>query len=279
MGLCFNVLGSGSSGNSTLISDGPTNILVDNGFSYKEITRRLGEYGLPPEKISAIVVSHEHGDHCDGVELFVRKQDIPVFMMKSTFDNLNKTLDKSSSKRKCKRAIDPSKHREISPGENFEIGSIGVTCFSLPHNSLPDDPVDTLGFVFEKNGVRVGIATDLGHVSNLVIERLKGCAGIVLESNHDVAMLKASQRSWEIKQRILGKHGHLSNAATAEYLTRDFDGTAAHVVLAHLSTECNLPDLALLTARRALQERPDMRRAQTKIEIAYPDKISKTYQY
>ena len=270
MGVCFNVLGSVStSGHSTLVSDGVTNILVDNGLSYREITRRLGEYGLSPEKISAIVVSHEHGDHCRGVELFQRKQDTPVFMTKSAFDNLNKALVKNG-----KRIMDPSKHRNISPGERFEIGGIAVTCFSVPH-----DAEDPLGFVLEKGGVRVGIATDLGYMSKLVIERLKGCAGIVLESNHDVDMLKAAPYPWSIKQRIIGRHGHLSNDAVAEFLIGDFDGTAAHVVLAHLSEHSNLPDLALLSAQRALEERSDMHCRQTKIELSYPDKISKTYCY
>ena len=259
MGLCFNVLGSGSSGNSTLVSDGVTNILVDAGLSGKEIARRLEEYGLSPEKISAIVVSHDHGDHCRGVAPFVKNLDIPVFMTAAAFE--------ASGVR-----VNPSKHRAISPGESFEIGEIVVSCFSVPH-----DAADPLGFVIEKNGVRVGIALDLGFMSNLVIERMKGCAGIVLESNHDVAMLKAGPYPWALKQRVMSRSGHLSNDAVARYLTCDFDGSAAHVVLAHLSRQNNLPDLALLSAQKALEERFDMYRRQTKIEVARPDRVSETY--
>ena len=261
MGLCFNVLGSGSTGNCTLVSDGVTNILVDAGMSGREIARRLGEYGLAPEKISAIVVSHDHGDHCRGVAPFVKNTDIPVFMTEAAFE--------ASGIR-----VNPSNHRAISPGESFEIGRIAVTCFSVPH-----DAADPLGFVLEKKGVRVGVALDLGFMSNLVIERLKGCAGIVLESNHDVAMLKAGPYPWALKQRVMSRSGHLSNDAVAQYLAGDFDGTAEHVVLAHLSKNNNLPDLALLSAQKALEERSDMHCRQTRLELAWPDKISETYHY
>ena len=261
MGLCFNVLGSGSSGNSTLVSDGETNILVDAGLSGREIAKRLGEYGLTPEKISAIIVSHDHGDHCRGIAPFVKNLDIPVFMTTGALET------------SCVR-MNPSKHRAIFPGESFEIGGIAVTCFSVPH-----DAADPLGFVLEKDGVRVGIAMDLGFMSNLVIERLKGCAGIVLESNHDVAMLKAGPYPWALKQRVMSRSGHLSNDAVAKYLACDFDGTAAHVVLAHLSKQNNLPDLALLSAQKALEERSGISLRQTKLELAWADKISKTYCY
>ena len=261
MGLCFNVLGSGSSGNSTLVSDGSTNILVDAGLSGREISRRLEEYGLSPEKISAIVVSHDHGDHCRGVAPFVKNRDIPVFMTAAAFE--------ASGIR-----VNPSQHRAISPGESFEVGGIAVTCFSVPH-----DAVDPLGFIVEKNGVRIGIALDLGFMSNLVVERLKGCNGIVLESNHDVAMLKAGPYPWALKQRVMSRSGHLSNDAVARYLACDFDGTAAHVVLAHLSKQNNLPDLALLSAQKALEERTDTCCRQTRLELARSDKISKTYCY
>ena len=261
MGLHFNVLGSGSSGNSTLVSDGMTNILVDAGLSGREIARRLNEFGLAPEKISAIVVSHEHLDHCRGVAPFVKNLDIPVFMTATAFE--------ASGIR-----VDSSKHRVIAPGECFEIGGIGVTCFSVPH-----DAVDPLGFVLERNGVRVGIAMDLGFMSKLVIERLKGCAGIVLESNYHVERLQDGPYPWKLKERIKSRHGHLSNDDVAQYLACGFDGTAGHVILAHLSRQNNLPDVALLSAGKALEERCDMRRGRTRLGLAWPDKISETYRY
>jgi len=284
MGLCFNVLGSSSSGNSTLVSDGVTNILVDAGLSGKETARRLGEYGLSPEKISAIVVSHYHDDHCRGVAPFIEryvKNDIPVFMAASAFDASGIGMNPSKTKR---RAIS---HRAISPGESFEIGGIAITCFQVTHhgyvrgyqkkNEEPHKPVENLGFVLEKNGVRIGVALDLCKISNLVKERLKGCAGIVLESNYDVAMLRAGPLPWELKQRV--DKAHLSNDNVAEYLSCDFDGTAEHVVLAHLSRQHNIPDLALLSAQKALEERSGIYCSQTKVGLAYADRISETYCY
>jgi len=269
MGLSFNVLGSGSSGNATLVSDGDTHILVDAGLSGREIARRLEEYGLAPDKISAIVISHDHWDHCRGVTPFVKNRDIPVFMTQKAFEKASEQVD--SDKKPLIRS-DAVKHRAIQPGECFDIGKIAVTCFSVPH-----DATEPLGFVLEKDGVKIGVAMDLGFMSNLVIERLKGCAGIILESNHDVQMLKVGPYPWALKQRVMSRSGHLSNDAVAKYLAEDFDGTAGHIALAHLSKQNNLPELAMLSAQKALEERAQGCRA--KLELTYADKISKTCRY
>jgi phosphoribosyl 1,2-cyclic phosphodiesterase len=261
MGLCLNVLGSGSSGNTTLVSDGSTHILVDAGLSGREIAKRLQEYGLEPEKISAIVISHEHGDHCRGVSPLVKKLDIPVFMTQEAFDNSGMNLD-------------PKKLRAILPGETFDVNGISITSFSVPH-----DATDPLGFVLEKNGVKICVALDLGFLSQLVLERMKGCAAIVLESNHDIQMLKVGPYPWALKQRVMSRRGHLSNDSVAQYLANDFDGCAAHVVLAHLSKMNNLPELALLSAQRALEERSNLLIQHTRLELAHADRIGKTYRY
>ena len=272
MGLCFNVLGSGSSGNATLVSDGATHILVDAGLSGREITKRLNDYGLAPDRISAIVISHDHGDHCRGVAPFIKKLDVPVFMTATAFASYFRTDPAKSDD--SRPYVDPAKHHTISPGECFDIGDISVTCFSVPH-----DATDPLGFVLERDGVKIGIAMDLGFMSNLVIERLKGCAGLVLESNHDVRMLQVGPYPWELKQRVMSRNGHLSNDAVAKYLSCDFDGMAEHVVLAHLSRQNNLAEVALLSAQNALAERNGMGSCATQCELSYPDKISKTYHY
>src|SRR5512138_3641310 len=151
MGLSFTLLGSGSSGNTTLVSDGTTHILVDVGLSGRETARRLRECGIEPENVAAIVVSHEHGDHCRGVAPFAKDLEIPVFMPDAVFRSSGMNLD-------------PSKHRPINPGEQFDINGICFTCFSVPHDS-----VDPLGFIVEKNGAKLGIVLDLGYMSNLVI--------------------------------------------------------------------------------------------------------------
>jgi len=261
MGLSFTLLGSGSSGNTTLVSDGATHILVDVGLSGRETARRLRECGLEPEEISAIVVSHEHGDHCRGVGPFAKNLHIPVFMTDGALGSSSMNLDSK-------------KHQRITPGEGFEVYGILFTCFSVPHDS-----VDPLGFVIEKDGIKIGIVLDLGYLSNLVLERLKGCDGIVLESNHDVQMLKVGPYPWALKQRVMSRQGHLSNDSVAQYLANDFDGKAANVVLAHLSKNNNLPELALLSAQRALEGRANSLICQTRLELAKPDQISRTYRY
>jgi phosphoribosyl 1,2-cyclic phosphodiesterase len=261
MGLSFTLLASGSSGNSTLVSDGDTHILVDAGLSGRETARRLREHGLEPEAISAIVISHEHGDHCRGVSPFVKKLDMPVFMTDGALSSSGMNLDSR-------------KHRRIASGECFEVCGFSFTSFSVPHDSA-----DPLGFVIEKDGIKLGIVLDLGYLSNLVVERLKDCDGIIMESNHDVQMLKVGPYPWALKQRVMSRRGHLSNDSVAQYLTNDFDGKAANVVLAHLSKNNNLPELALLSAQRALEERSSVRVPQTRLELAYADRIGKTYRY
>jgi phosphoribosyl 1,2-cyclic phosphodiesterase len=259
MGLSFTVLGSGSSGNTTLMSDGSNHILVDVGLSGRETVRRLRECGLEPADIAAIVISHEHGDHCRGVSPFVKHLDIPVFMTDGTYAGSGMTLD-------------PKKHQRISSGERFEVFGIQFISFAVPHDS-----VDPLGFVVEKDGVKIAIALDLGYLSNLVLERLKDCDGIILESNHDVQMLKVGPYPWALKQRVMSRRGHLSNDAVAQYLGNDFDGKARHVILAHLSKQNNLPELALLSAQRALEERSSLLNNQTKLELAHADHVGKRY--
>jgi phosphoribosyl 1,2-cyclic phosphodiesterase len=261
MGLSFIVLGSGSSGNATLVSDGDTHILVDVGLSGRETARRLRECGFEPGHISAIVVSHEHGDHCRGVGPFAKDLDIPVFMTDGAFNGSGMILDSR-------------KHRRINAGECFEVCGFFFTSFSVPHDSA-----DPMGFVIEKSGIKIGIALDLGYLSNLVLERLRGCDGIILESNHDVQMLKVGPYPWALKQRVMSRRGHLSNDSVAQFLGNDYDGQAAHVVLAHLSKKNNLPELALLSAQRALEERSGLLLRQTKLELAQAERVSKAYRF
>jgi phosphoribosyl 1,2-cyclic phosphodiesterase len=261
MGLNFTLLGSSSSGNTTLVSDGSTHVLVDVGLSGRETARRLREIGMEPEDISAVIVSHEHGDHCRGAGPFVKALDIPVFITEGALEN-------------SRIRMDPKKYRRIVAGESFEVYGLQFTGFSIPH-----DAADPLGFVIQKSGVKIGIALDLGYLSNLVLERLKGCDAIILESNHDVRMLKAGPYPWALKQRVMSRRGHLSNDSVAEFLKNDFDGKASHVVLAHLSKQNNLPEIALLSAQRALEARSPSACTRTRIELADADRIGKTFRY
>jgi len=252
------MLGSGSSGNAAVVSRGDTHVLVDVGLSGRETARRLRECGLCPGQISAIILSHEHGDHCRGVAAFCKDLDIPVFVSDGALEASGLTLRNGNRQR-------------IEPGVSFEIQRIVFTPFSVPH-----DAADPIAFTIESDGVKVAIVVDLGYISNLTVERLKRCDAIVLESNHDLAMLKIGPYPWSLKQRVMSRRGHLSNESVAEYLLSGFDGAARHLVLAHLSKKNNLPDLALRAARNALEERSGVGCNQTRLALAGPDKIGPT---
>ena len=261
MGLDITILGSGSSGNATLVSDGETRVLVDVGLSGRETARRLRECGLEPDRVSAIVISHEHGDHCRGLVPFVKSLGVPVFMTANA-------LAASAIE------LEPRRVEQIRSGIPFDINGIQFTPFDVPH-----DAADPIAFTIERRGVKAGIVVDLGYISNLVAERLRGCDCVVLESNHDLQMLRVGPYPWALKQRVMSRRGHLSNESVARYLANEFDGRARHVVLAHLSRKNNLPELALESARKALEERTMLLCNQTRLEMAGPDTISKTYSY
>lgn len=259
MGLSFTVLGSGSTGNATLVSAGDTHILVDIGLSGRETARRLEQCGVRPDQVSAVVVSHEHGDHCRGIAPFIKNLDLQVFITDGAYA-------------KAGLVIDDRKRKRIESGKSFDVYGVVFTPFAVPH-----DAEDPIAFGIERDGVKIAVVLDLGYVSNLVVERLRGCDAIVLESNHDINMLKLGPYPWALKQRVMSRRGHLSNDTVAEFLATGFDLQARNLVLAHLSEKNNLPDLALLSARRALEERSGIHAMQTKIDVGLADRIGKTY--
>jgi len=258
MSLRLTMLGSGSSGNAALVSCDDAHVLVDVGLSGRETARRLGECGVRPEQVSAIVLSHEHGDHCRGVKAFCKDLDIPVFLTDAALEASGLVLPNGNRQR-------------IESGVGFEVHGIVFTPFSVPH-----DAADPIAFTIESGGVKIAIAVDLGYISNLTVERLKKCDAIVLESNYDLAMLRVGPYPWRLKQRVMSRRGHLSNDSVAEYLSSCFDGHARHLVLAHLSRKNNLPDLALRSARNALEGRSGLRCDQTRLALAGPDEIGPT---
>lgn len=262
MAFSFTLLGSGSTGNATLISDGDTHILVDIGLSGRETARRLRECRIEPGDISAIVVSHEHGDHSRGVVPFAKSLDVPIFI---SDDALNASG----------MPLEARRFRPIQSGIGFEVCGFQFTPFPVSH-----DAAEPLGFAIEKGGVKIAVVMDLGYISNLVVERLRDCDGIILESNHDVNMLKAGPYPWVLKQRVMSRRGHLSNDAVAEFLAgENFDGKARLLMLAHLSKKNNLPEIALLSAQRALEGRSTLVSAQTILKLADPDRISQTFSF
>jgi phosphoribosyl 1,2-cyclic phosphodiesterase len=262
----FTVLGSGSTGNAVLISAGNTTVLVDAGLSAKETLRRIAFMGEDCEKISAVLITHEHSDHAGGLRVLLKTLKCPVFISGATLDSyLRDTRRNDNEARKRADAIG-NRTVEIDSGKDFRIGEIDFHPFSVPH-----DAADNFGFVAEFCGVKIATLMDFGCVTTLIKEKLKNCDGIVIESNHSRDMLKTCPvYSWDLKQRILSRTGHLSNEDLCEWLTNDFDGAARHIVLAHLSQRANEPHLAKLMAETALQMRPNLFKCETRITLSRP---------
>ncbi|HEV7700708.1 MAG TPA: MBL fold metallo-hydrolase [Pyrinomonadaceae bacterium] len=263
----FTVLGSGSTGNAVLISSEKTNVLVDAGLSAKEITRRLGQVGVDRKDIDAILVTHEHGDHIGGMRVLLQSVDCPVYISEITEDAYYDTRaggtngDSESSKR---RAVLKDRAVAIKSNAEFRIGDIDFEPFSVPH-----DAVDNFGFVATHDGVRVATLMDFGHMSDAVKAALCGCDAIIIESNHSRDMLRTCHvYTWDLKQRIMSRVGHLSNEDLADWLQVEFDGKARHVVLAHLSQRANDPHLARIMAETALKMRPPLFRAETRVSLS-----------
>jgi phosphoribosyl 1,2-cyclic phosphodiesterase len=228
------VLGSGSKGNCTLLATDKTRLLVDAGLSCKETYARLATIGEPADGLDAVVVSHEHTDHINGLRVLALDGKLPIYISAPTRDAVS-----------WDTRIQSFEH--FAASEKFTIGDIEVTPFPIPH-----DAADPVAFTFDT----------LGYVPEVVKQRVKGCHCLIFESNHDLDMLKIGPYPWYVKQRVMSRHGHLSNNATAAFLTEDFDGTAQVLVLAHLSETNNHPEIARLSAEQALAQRTRGERAE-----------------
>jgi len=232
------VLGSGSRGNAIYVSDGITSILVDAGFSAREIDRRMRSQGLDPARLDAVLLTHEHSDHIRGVQRLVRRHGLPVYLTDGTFQEAAALHDL------------PEIHT-FACGSEVRIHTLTVRPFSIAH-----DARDPAGFTIGANGSRIGIATDLGHVTALVREHLRDCRLLVLEANHDPQMLMDGPYPWFLKQRIRSRTGHLSNQETCRLLADILHPALEQVVLAHLSETNNTPARALAEVAGLLSETP-----------------------
>jgi phosphoribosyl 1,2-cyclic phosphodiesterase len=222
------ILGSGSSGNCAYIETPEARILVDAGFSPRQIRKRLEGIGRVAESLTAIMITHEHSDHINGLVGIAKKLDIPVYCNRGTKEEMERYLDAQFN---C---------RLFETGASFEIADLLIDTFSIPH-----DAQDPVGYLLRTPSGNIGFVTDLGHMTKLVIERVRSANVLVLESNHDVKMLQdCPRRPWSLKQRILGRHGHLSNVDAAEAAAQIMSADLKHLYLAHLSRECNKPELA-----------------------------------
>ncbi len=261
------VLGSGSTGNAVLIVAGDTRVLVDAGLSAKEIARRLALVGEEVHRLDGVLVTHEHSDHAGGLRVLLRSVDCPVYISATTCDAyVSERLNVADDEPRKRLAALSDRLEQIESSKDFRIGEIDFHPFTIPH-----DAVDNFGFTAAHRGVKIATLMDFGHITTLITEQLRGCAAIVMESNHSRDMLKACEAyPWELKQRILSRVGHLSNEDVADWLRDGFDGVARHIVLAHLSQRANNPYLAKISAEVALQERMPLFHAETQISLSFP---------
>ncbi|MGC2108606.1 MAG: MBL fold metallo-hydrolase [Candidatus Korobacteraceae bacterium] len=242
MAVSVTVLASGSKGNCTLVSSTGTRLLIDAGLSCRELLRRLLLCGEDPCRIDAVLVTHEHADHIAGIRVLARRLKIPVYITAPTYHAYQRCVRDSAGHR-----VVLERREHFCSGSSFQIGDIAVTPFTIPH-----DAVDPVGFTFRCDGVKVGICTDLGYMPASVRDHLRGCHMLIIESNHDLELLRGGPYPWSVKQRVMSRVGHLSNDALADFLTTDYDGGAEFLILAHLSEQNNHPEIARVTAERAL---------------------------
>lgn len=233
----FTILGSGSNGNCAYLEYGHTRLLIDAGFSAKQIRERLAQIGRAPEGLSGILLTHEHTDHTNGLGTLCNKLPIPIFCNRLTKEAVELQFKNTKFD-----------FRLFGTGAAFEVGEVGVETFSVPH-----DAYDPVGFMLRANGTKIGFLTDLGHATKLVQERVRQSNVLVLETNHDMKLLQDDlKRPWSVKQRIMSRHGHLCNDAAATVLAELVTADLKHVYLGHLSRDCNKPELARSTVQARL---------------------------
>jgi phosphoribosyl 1,2-cyclic phosphodiesterase len=239
------------------VSTGRTRLLADAGLSLRETCRRLALIGEDPARLDAILITHEHSDHVAGPARLAKKLDIPVYISWLTAP-----------------AIDWLGHTPklelFLAGSTLSIGDIEIDSFTIPH-----DAIDPVGFCFRAQGVKFGLATDLGYVTDSIRFHLRGSDLLLLESNHDLDMLKVGPYPWSVKQRVMSRVGHLSNTSASDFILQDFDRSAAALILGHLSEHNNHPEIARTEAARALESRG----LATKLVIAQQQQPTEVFEF
>ena len=233
------VLGSGSAGNSALLTTGHCRVLVDAGLSARQTVARLAQAGIAPEQLDGVLLTHEHCDHASGLDVLCRRfRELPIYCNALTAEVLRHEGG-------CLAAH--GNWHVFKTGNDFSIKDIDIQTFPVPH-----DAVDPVGYMFHHGLAALGYLTDLGFATKLVHERVREATTLLIETNHDSALLNAdTKRPWSVKQRIMSRHGHLSNEAAAAVIAQMLAGGAKlrRAVLGHLSRDCNRPDLAIQTVR------------------------------
>jgi phosphoribosyl 1,2-cyclic phosphodiesterase len=229
------VLGSGSGGNCSLIATSRCRLLIDAGFSARQIAYRLEASGIDPASLDGILLTHEHGDHVAGLEVFCRRFAIPIYANPRTAETL-----------RFGWLAEYSAWNLFEPGFAFSLKDIEIQSFYVPH-----DAVDPMAFVFSSDNGSIGLLTDLGYAPKLALERVRNVHTLVIETNHDERLLQEDpKRPWSVKQRIMSRHGHLSNDAGAKLVAEIAGNQLCQVVLGHLSKDCNRPELAFEAMER-----------------------------
>ena len=255
MPVLLTVLGSGSAGNATLLQYGEARVLIDVGLSCRETARRLRAVGVAPERVTAVVITHAHGDHTRGAALFSRRYEIPVHATAAT------------------RAVWPDAGVGSWGGLDCDvpadIGGFRITPFEVSH----DADAETVAFHIETAAGAIGFATDIGMTTRALRTRFRRCRLLVMESNHATDLLQVGPYAASTKARIAGERGHLSNEALARFIREDLGASVECLVLAHLSRVNNLPELAALTCREALEASG---RSDVRVVVSHQDRVTET---
>jgi len=234
---CVTILGSGSAGNCALVETPQTRLLIDGGLSARQIAVRLAQCGVNPLEIDGILLTHEHGDHTGALNVWCKQFSTPIYCNRLTAEVLQSDAPELRKD-----------WRLFVTGNAFSIKDITIETFTVPH-----DAVEPVGFVLHHGDDALGVLTDLGVATKLVQERVRAAQTLVIETNHDEKLLQNdTKRPWSVKQRIMSRHGHLSNAAAAEVLAELLGGRLRRAVLGHLSRDCNSPELAVGAVRARL---------------------------
>ncbi len=234
----FAVLGSGSGGNSAVVECGGVRLLIDAGLSAKQLCLRLQKVGIEPAGLDGILLTHEHGDHVKGLKVFLKQHPMPVYATADTRRIL------------AINGIECGVWKTFQTSQSFAIGAATIQSFTVHH-----DAVDPVGFVISHQSRQLGVVSDVGHITRSMIDRLHGLHGLFVEANYDDGLLEAdTKRPWPTKQRICSRHGHLSNDQVTELVREIAHPALGRVVLGHLSSDCNKPELVLGRLRACLAE-------------------------
>ena len=253
------ILGSGSRGNALVVESAGRRILVDAGFSCRQLELRMELVGVEPQSIEALVVTHEHGDHLKGADRFVRRHRVPLYATPGTLEAGCRSGKRSGIGERAARSCRP-----IHSGMPVEVAGFLVEPFAVPH-----DAAEPVGLTVEDSaGHRLGLAADLGARSRLAWGRLTELDFLVLETNHDLGMLRSGPYPWPLKQRVAGRHGHLSNEDAADGIPELLSDRLRWVVLYHLSQTNNSPELAADVVGEIL----DAERSSARVAVTHQDR-------